>query len=184
LIGLNALFWMFVVLFAFIGATRGWAKEALVTFSVILAVFVSTVLENYVPVIGPIMQGDPKTAFLIKSGLIIILVFFGYQSPNFGRFASFADRFMRERLRDSILGFALGAVNAYLFVGTLLFYLHQAYTVLNGYPLPFIMPADSGSAIGQAYDALLKWMPPVWLNGIAIYIAVAVAFVFVLIVFL
>ena len=55
MIGLNAIFWMFVILFGIIGAMRGWAKELLVTFSVILAMFILTVLENFVPVIGPMI---------------------------------------------------------------------------------------------------------------------------------
>lgn len=184
MIGLTAFFWFFVFLFAIIGATRGWAKELMVTFSVILALFVTTVLENYVPVVGPMIRGDAKTAFWIKSGLLIALVFFGYQSPSLSRFSHFADRFIREKLQDSLLGFVLGAVNAYLFVGTLLWYLQQAYNALNAYPVPFIMPPEAGTPIGEAYLNLMKWLPPVWLNGITVYIAVAIAFVFILIVFL
>ncbi len=49
MISLDVIFWMFVVLFAIIGLMRGWAKELLVTFAVILALFIITVLENYVP---------------------------------------------------------------------------------------------------------------------------------------
>jgi hypothetical protein len=36
----------------------------------------------------------------------------------------------------------------------------------------------------MAYFDLVKRLPPVWLNGVTIYIAVAIAFAFVLIVFL
>ena len=37
MVSLTFMFWLFVLLFAIIGATRGWAKEILVTFAVILA---------------------------------------------------------------------------------------------------------------------------------------------------
>lgn len=49
MIGLAAIFWMFVILFAIIGAMRGWAKELLVTFSAILAMFIISVITNYLP---------------------------------------------------------------------------------------------------------------------------------------
>ena len=40
MVSLVVLFWMFVILFAIIGAMRGWAQELLVSFSVILALFI------------------------------------------------------------------------------------------------------------------------------------------------
>jgi uncharacterized membrane protein required for colicin V production len=183
MIGLNAMFWMFVVLFGIIGAMRGWAKELLVTFSVILAMFILTVLENYVPVIGPMIKDNPETGYWVRTILLITLVFFGYQSPSLARLAS-GNRFAREKLQDSLLGFILGAINAYLFVGTLLFYLNQAYVGLEKFPLPFITPPGADTDIGIAYYDLVKRLPPVWLTGVTIYIAVAIAFAFVLIVFL
>ena len=183
MIGLHAIFWMFVILFGIIGAMRGWAKELLVTFSVILAMFILAVLENFVPVIGPMIKNSPETAYWVRTILLITLVFFGYQSPSIGRLSG-NTRFAREKLQDSLLGFILGAINAYLFIGTLLWYLQNAYTGLEKYPLAFIIPPDANSEIGMAYFDLVKRLPPVWLTGVTIYIAVAIAFAFVLIVFL
>ena len=48
MISLLVVFYIFVILFAIIGAMRGWAQELLVTFSVILAFFLIHVLENIV----------------------------------------------------------------------------------------------------------------------------------------
>ena len=42
-------FWMYVILFAIVGWMRGWAKELLVAFSVILALAVNHVLRKYIP---------------------------------------------------------------------------------------------------------------------------------------
>jgi uncharacterized membrane protein required for colicin V production len=44
--------WMYVVVFAVIGALRGWAKEILVIFSVILALAVNHVMRRYIPLIN------------------------------------------------------------------------------------------------------------------------------------
>ncbi len=49
MVSLIVVFWMYVVLFAIIGGMRGWAKELLVTFSVILALTFTTLLSSYVP---------------------------------------------------------------------------------------------------------------------------------------
>jgi|GEM_PF-6848346 len=38
-------FWLLVVLFGVIGAMRGWAKEILVSFSVILALFMKIMFQ-------------------------------------------------------------------------------------------------------------------------------------------
>jgi hypothetical protein len=116
--------------------------------------------------------------------LLIGLVFFGYQSPTIPRLAS-NNRFAREKLQDSLLGFILGAINAYLFVGSILWYLQDAFNLMgNQYPIGFIIPPDPTSPIGVAYFDLLQRMPPVWLNGVGIYVAIAMAFTFVLIVFI
>ena len=40
MISLVSAFWLFVIIFGLIGAMRGWAKELLVAFSVILAIFI------------------------------------------------------------------------------------------------------------------------------------------------
>ena len=45
-----------VILFGIIGGLRGWAKELLVTFSVILARFTEMVFLNYVPVVNTSLQ--------------------------------------------------------------------------------------------------------------------------------
>ena len=52
---LSVVFWMYVILFAVIGGIRGWAKELLVSFSVILAMTFSTLLSNYIPFIRDVL---------------------------------------------------------------------------------------------------------------------------------
>jgi uncharacterized membrane protein required for colicin V production len=51
------LFWMFVILFALVGWMRGWAKELLVAFSVILALALNHVLRRYIPIAQTLLLG-------------------------------------------------------------------------------------------------------------------------------
>lgn len=181
MVSLDVLFWIFTFLFAIVGLMRGWAKELLVTFAVILALFVITVLQTYVPFINKLTLdaakpgADTQTVFWLRGGLLIVLAFFGYQTPRIPRLAE-GGRFARERVQDALLGLFLGAVNGYLVWGTFWFFLDQAH-----YPFPGIVSPE----LTASAKALLHFLPPNWLLGIpTIFFAIAVAFAFVLVVFL
>jgi uncharacterized membrane protein required for colicin V production len=175
MISLTMLFWTYVVLFAIIGAMRGWAKEILVTASVILAMFIITLLEAYLPPVRELV-GDSR--FWTRAILVGILVFFGYQTPAFKFIAG--PRFIRERFQDVLLGMILGAVNGYLIVGTMWFFIHQA-----GYPFsPYISAPTLDDPMGRAAMAMIERMPPVFLQPPWIYFATALAFFFVVVVFI
>jgi hypothetical protein len=178
MVSLVVVFWMYVILFAIIGAMRGWARELLVSFAVILALFILTVLENFVPFIRDTLRNLPPALFWLRTGLVIAMVFFGYQTPNIPRLAA-QNRFARERLQDILLGVFLGALNGYLIAGTIWFYLHFA-----GYPFPNLIGPPEGQAI-DVTNRMMALMPPDLLGGSsAIYFAVALAFAFVLVVFI
>jgi len=106
------------------------------------------------------------------------LAFFGYQTPTLQRFVS-SEKFKRERLQDALLGFFLGALNGFLIVGSIWFYMHQA-----NYPYPDWVSAPTIEPLKSSVDRLLVYLPPRWLGIPGIYFAVAAAFVFVLIVFI
>lgn len=178
MIGLNTIFWMFVILFGLIGAMRGWAKEILVTFAGILALFILNVIESYVPFVSQSLKQNPETLFWLRVILLGGLVFFGYQSPNLQRLAG-SNRFAREKLQDYLLGFVLGGINAYIFIGTLWWFLADA-----GYPGGIITAPDVNTPMGIASLDLLKRMPPTWLTPPTIFFAIALAFAFVIVVFL
>jgi len=83
MISLNVLLFIFIALFGIIGAMRGWAKELLVTFSIILAMFCMNVLESFVPFFKDTLStGTPQTIFWLRTGILIVLVFAGYQTPG------------------------------------------------------------------------------------------------------
>lgn len=173
---LDFLFWLFIFLFAIIGAMRGWAKELLVAAAVILSIFVTRVLETFTPIFQDVLNGTAR--FWFRAGILLALVFFGYQTPKLPPLAA-SGRFVRERIQDMLLGFFLGALNGYLVVGTLWYFLDQAK-----YPFPAISAPDPATAAGQAALKLIPYLPPAILGTPAIYFAVALAFVFVLVVFI
>jgi hypothetical protein len=179
MVSLNFFFFFLVTLFAVIGAMRGWAKELLVTFAVFLGIFIITVLERYVPAVYNTFAapGAGTTQFWLRAIIVILLVFFGYQTPNLPKISG--SRFVREKFQDSMLGFFLGAFNGYLIVGTLWLFLHQA-----GYPFPYITPPIPGTEQGEAALRMLPWLPPRWLGPPILYFAIALAFLFVIVVFL
>lgn len=186
MVSLLVVFYMFVILFAIIGAMRGWAQELLVTFSVILAFFLINILENIVLTRfgGGVVVDKSPLQFWLRVAIVGVLVFFGYQTPKISRFASAA---RKDRISDSFLGFFLGGINGYLFAGTLWFYMDYA-----GYPFKYFMDPhvflETSIDLNPPAQAVIDFvsrLPPAWLGSEpGIYLAVGLAFLFVLVVFI
>ena len=168
-------FWMYVLLFAIIGAIRGWAKELLVAFSVITALAVNLLLEKYIPLVRD-LDKTSSSVFWIRTIILLALVFFGYQSVSIARFASKA---ARERLQDALFGAVLGGVNGYLVAGSILFYNHVA-----NYPYSNIISPATEPVIVQAIDVMMKYMPPRFLGEPGIYFAVIIILIFIIVVYI
>lgn len=176
MVSLAFFFFFMVAMFALIGSLRGWSKEMMVTFSVVLSIFIVSILDSLLP---GLMSGFTNSgAFYLRAAVLAVLVFFGYQTPNLPKIGG--ARFARERLQDVLLGMFLGAINGFLVAGTLWYYLDK-----EGYPFPqfFIAPVDGDPFTGGAFR-LLPWLAPRWLKGNTLYVAVALAFVFVIVVFI
>ena len=193
-------FWMFIILFGLIGAMRGWAKELLVIFSIILALFMIYVLETFTPFVIPFevilnqvenlnpsagfdtlpvpIQDELRVQFWTRASIVGILAFFGYQTP---RLAALREKARREKIQDVLLGAILGLGSGFFIVGTLWWYMAAAH-----YPFtPEILPPQPGNPMGDAALAALKYLPPVFAsNQIGLFFAVVVAFMFVLVVFI
>ena len=188
MIPLNTVFWGLVFLFGMIGALRGWAKEILVSSSVFLAMFIQQVFGQYIlgptnPYLPVLLDASAEvtgpdtyntTQFYVCTALLLLLTFFGYAGPTLvGRVAG---KVARERLQDALLGFFLGLLNGYLVVGTLWFYLHRSGYVMGGITAP-----EQGST---AWTIAQSYLVPVWLTIPVLYVAIALAFVFIIIVFI
>lgn len=178
MVSLVYVFWMFVILFSMIGAMRGWAKELMVSFSVILAITFINLMENYVPYVRDTLLHDPIGLFWMRTIVIGVLVFFGYQTPKIPRLV---EKFYRERLQDALLGIFLGGINGYLIAGSIWYFLSDSQ-----YPFPIISdPLTSGiPEIVENANIILANLPPALLGVPAIYFIVVISFIFVLVVFI
>jgi len=200
MISILSVFWMFIILFGLIGAMRGWAKELLVIFSIVLALFLIYVLEAFTPFIIPFdevlnqvenlnpstgfeflpvpIQDELKVQFWSRAAIVGILAFFGYQTP---RLAALREKARREKIQDVLLGAVLGLGSGFFIFGTLWWYMSAAH-----YPfIPEILPPQPGTALGDAALNALRYFPPVFAsNQLGLFFAVVIAFVFVLVVFI
>jgi uncharacterized membrane protein required for colicin V production len=168
-------FWMYIILFGVIGMMRGWARELLVAFSVILALALNLLLKQYIPIVKQLP--DDSSSLLWTRGLILLaLVYFGYQTVAI--VPHLASKATRERLQDALFGAFLGAINGYLIFGTLLFYFDQA-----NYPYPDIISAPTGS-LADVVKNMMVYMPPRLLGVPGIYFAVILCFIFVIVVYI
>ena len=76
MISLAVLFWMYLLLFGVIGALRGWAKEILVLFSLVLALFLDAVVMKYLPGVKPALVSQTAlTQFSVRAGFFFLLAF-------------------------------------------------------------------------------------------------------------
>lgn len=174
MISLSVLFWVFVVMFALIGAMRGWAKELLVTAGAVLALFFIVILESYIPFVRDNLTGT--SSFWMRIVTLLVITFFAYQGPNIPRMIE-SRRFVRDRFGDVLLGAVIGGFNGYMIFGTAWYFLEKA-----GYPFVWITPPDTITEAGQTALRLIKILPPQLLQPPIIYIAVALSFGVILVV--
>jgi uncharacterized membrane protein required for colicin V production len=169
------IFWMYVILFAVIGAMRGWAKELLVAFSVITALAVNLLLEKYLPLVRD-LDKTSSSVFWIRILVVIALVYFGYQTVSIARFASKA---VREHLQDALFGAVLGGANGYLIAGSLLYYNH-----VGNYPYSRIISRATDPEIVATVERMMNYMPPRFLGEPGIYFAVIIILIFIIVVYI
>jgi uncharacterized membrane protein required for colicin V production len=169
-------FWMYVVLFGVIGAMRGWAKELLVAFSVILSLALNHVLRKYIPIAANMAETDPSL-FWVRTIILLVLVYFGYQTVV--SIPHLASRAARERLQDTLFGAILGGINGYLVSGSILYYVHIA-----DYSFQNVITKPTDPTLLQTVNQMMLYMPPQLLGEPGIYFAIILAMVFVLVVYI
>jgi hypothetical protein len=169
-------FWMYVFLFAVIGWMRGWAKELLVAFSVILSLALNHVIRRYIPIAANLPETD-ASLFWVRTIILLVLVYFGYQTVV--SIPHLAAKGRSEKLQDTLFGAFLGGINGYLVAGSVLYYVHIAdYSFQN----VIIKPSDP--VLLQQINQMMLYMPPQLLGEPGIYFAIILAFVFVLVVYI
>lgn len=163
MMSINALFWFFLIIFSVIGMFRGFRKEFIVSESVVLSMSIISLAREFIPVFGEI-PNDSLQFFWIQTGALLTMVLIGYQTVNISRFS--------ERLRDPdithrVFGGFIGALNGYLIIGSLWYFLIQA-----NYPFPdFIIAPVAGTGWGDTTLQLQNFLMHYyitngWLYGI------------------
>ncbi|NJN79251.1 MAG: hypothetical protein HC797_01555 [Anaerolineales bacterium] len=104
------------------------------------------------------------------------LVYFGYQTVNFSRFAPKA---AREQLQDVLFGMVLGGINGYLIAGSVLYYNHVA-----NYPYSKVISRAADPAVAEVVERMMAVMPPRFLGEPGIYFAVILILIFIIVVYI
>jgi hypothetical protein len=179
MISILVAFYILIFIFAIIGAMRGWAKELLVSFSVILALALIAVFEDLLPLTRDLIRDGSTLQFWIRTIIVVFLVIFGYQSPKLAQLSRAAVR--RDQIQDIILGLIFGAINGYLIIGTLWAYMDDA-----GYPFsPYITAPSPTDPLGETALRVVELLPPNWLGeSPLIFVVTVIAFIFVIVVFI
>ncbi len=177
MISIYALFWLLIIFFALIGATRGRTKEFIVALSAVVGIFLNMLLETYMPFYKDLMAtAYPTTLFLVRSAVMIVVVILGYITPNIPQIIIRSDELRPiSKMRNFIWGLAFGALNGYLIVGSIWFFLDAAH-----YPFAFMLPPDPAFPAGTAALNMVSKLPPSILTPPGIYFALVIAFVIVL----
>jgi uncharacterized membrane protein required for colicin V production len=169
-------FWLCIVLFALVGWMRGWAKELLVTFSAILALGLNFILRRYIPIVQTLPEDD-VTLFWVRTIIMLVMVYFGYQTVI--SIPHLSSKAARERLQDTLFGGILGGFNGYLIVGSVLYWMNLA-----NYPFPKFMSKPTDPVVVDTVNQMMAYMPPQLLGEPGIYFAIILAFIFVLVVYI
>lgn len=175
MVPLETVFVGLVLLFGLVGMLRGWAKELLVTSSVVLARFIELVLWRFIPVVNTslktLSETKPQEWFYVRFGIFVIIICFGYAKIS----TTLGAKARKDKLQDSLLGFFLGALNGFLIAGVVWGFL--ADPGLN-YGMWHITPPTTAFA-----QDLLRYLPLSWMTDEILFVSIALAFTLVLIVF-
>ncbi len=173
--GYIALLWTSVILLGLVGANRGWAKELLLTFGLVLSIAINK-LVAFIPIVGALEEGN-TSLFWIRLVITATLAFFGYQVVV--SIQRLSTRSNRERVQDSLFGAVIGAINGYLLFGSIWYYLHvMGYTTLG------FLPPVPGTLAGDAALLVINYLPPDLLGGVGLFIAVILMVIFVAVVYI
>jgi uncharacterized membrane protein YfcA len=171
-------FAMFLLIFGFIGSVRGWAKELLIVISVVLGLAAISLVEDLLGMKNTLFRNNISLQYWFRTLLILVLVFFGYQSPSLPRLQKATEK--RGKIQDSLLGFVFGLVSGFFVIGTLWSFASQAqYPNLMKYIGP--VPAE----LSDLTTRVMNLLPPVWLDQpTTVFIFIVVAFIFAIVYFL
>lgn len=187
MIELSAVFWLLVLLFGIIGLMRGWVREIQATAAAVLALFIIEQISPFVWTVlvqrtsAELLQADPlgtlRRLVMLKSAILLIVVFFGYQGPVLVQLAAggrTGANKARDTIQEGVLGLLVGLINGYLIIGSLWWFLHVAQ-----YPFDWLI--DPRNFPESASAAFIKFLPLAWMASPWLEILVVVFFLIVIV---
>jgi uncharacterized membrane protein required for colicin V production len=174
-IELSAVFWFIVALFGIIGLMRGWVREVQATAAAVLAMFIIEMISPWVWTVlvertpAEMLATDPlgtlRRLVMLKSAILLIVVFFGYQGPVIVQFATSGRSRAsspRDSIQEGILGLLVGLLNGYLIIGALWWYVHVAQYPFDWIISPVNFPDSASAAMISALP--LRYLSSPWLE--------------------
>lgn len=169
MVQLATFLWGTVLLFALVGFLRGSTREMIALTGIILALFALEQLRGLM--LTPVFaSASLSQQFYLYAGILLGVALMAYQTPE-----GFGVKSNSQGLQESLLGAAVGGLNAYLLFGSLWYYMDNLH-----YPLYDAIWAPPGNT---ASAELVNQLPLVWLlEGNLLTLAVIILFLFVIIV--
>ncbi|MCL6509417.1 MAG: hypothetical protein K6U78_01880 [Anaerolineae bacterium] len=175
MINADIFFVFYLIVWGFIGTSRGWVREVIVTFTMLFALFIYS-LPQFNNVMNPLWtQSEPIWRFFWRAMPFLVIAFFGYLSPVVarGRFQVNA----ANRFEYSLLSFMIGVFNGYLLFSSLAFWALQAGLLDGQYANLFTPPPG-----GWNKFFFIESAAPVIFSGSLLIFVLIVIFLFVIVV--
>lgn len=175
MINADIFFVFYLIVWGFIGTSRGWVREVIVTFTMLFALFIYS-LPQFTEIMNPLWSNNtPDWRFFWRAFPFLVLVFFGYLSPLVAR-----NRFQASnagRFEFGLLSFLFGAFNGYLLFSALAYWALQAGLLDGQYANLFTPPPG-----GWNEFFFIKSASPVIFSGSLLIVVLVLVFVFVIVV--
>ena len=175
MINADIFFVFYLIVWGFIGTSRGWVREVIVTFTMLFALFIYS-LPQFTNIMNPLWtNNDPVWRFFWRAAPFLLIAFFGYLSPIVARSRFQANA--SNRFEYSLLSFLIGVFNGYLLFSSLAFWALQA-GLLDGQYANLFAPPPSG----WNEFFFIKSAAPVIFSGSLLVFVLILIFLFVIVV--
>jgi len=175
MINADVFFVFYLIVWGFIGTSRGWEREVIVTFTMLFALFIYS-LSQFNDIIRPLWtDGEPVWRFFWRSMPFLVITFFGYLSPVVSRGRQQPS--VANRFEYSLLSFVIGVFNGYLLFSSLAFWALQAGLLDGQYANLFTPPPNGWGKFFFIESAA----PVVFSSSLLVFVLITV-FLFVIVV--
>jgi hypothetical protein len=174
MINAEVFFLFYIIVWGFIGTSRGWVRDVIVTFTMLFALFIYTV-PQVTDLLKPLWENEASIwRFFWRSLPFLIITGFGYLSPIVAR-GRFSEGVRFER---GLLSFIVGAFNGYLLFSALAYWAFQAGVLNDAQYANLFTPPPQG---WNEFFFIKSASPAVFSGSLLILVLIAI-FLFVIVV--